>query len=150
MPGTYSQILLHAVFSTKRRASIITLEIQPRLYDYIGGIVRAQKGVVYALGGMSDHLHILLRWRTDAAISDLMRTVKARSSVWIHRTYPDYAAFAWQEGYAVFSVSKSAEPYVKSYIEHQAEHHKKRDFQEELLARLRANGVDFDARYVFD
>ena len=150
MPGTYSQILLHTVFSTKRRATIITPEVQPRLYDYIGGIVRAQKDVVYALGGMSDHLHMLLRWRTDATISDLMRTVKARSSVWVHRTFPSAASFAWQEGYAVFSVSKSAEPDVKSYIENQAEHHKKRDFQEEFLALLRAHGVDFDARYVFD
>ncbi|MFQ5412237.1 MAG: hypothetical protein ACE5EC_08055 [Phycisphaerae bacterium] len=68
----------------------------------------------------------------------------------MHRTYPDYAAFAWQEGYGVFSVSKSAEPDVKSYFEHQAEHHKKRDFQEELLALLRVHGVEFDDRYVFD
>ena len=150
MPGTYSQILLHTVFSTKRRATIITPEVQPRLYDYIGGIVRAQEGVVYALGGMSDHLHMLMRWRTDATIADLMRTVKARSSVWVHRTFPSAAAFAWQEGYAVFSVSKSAEQDVKAYIENQAEHHKKRDFQKELLALLHAHGVDFDARYVFD
>ncbi len=150
MPGTYSQILLHAVFSTKRRATMITPEVQPRLYDYIGGIVRAQKGVIYALGGTSDHIHMLLRWRTDSAIADLMRTVKARSSVWIHRTFPDSARFAWQEGYAVFSVSKSAEPDVKAYIENQAEHHKKRDFQEELLALLRSHGIDFDARFVFD
>lgn len=150
MPGTYSQILLHTVFSTKRRATIITPEVQPRLYDYIGGLVRAQKGVVYALGGMSDHLHMLMRWRTDGTIADLMRAVKARSSVWVHRTFPSAAAFSWQEGYAVFSVSKSAEQDVKSYIENQAEHHKKRDFQEELLALLSAHGVDFDARYVFD
>lgn len=150
MPGTYSQILLHTVFSTKRRATLITPAIQPRLYDYIGGIVRAEKGSIYAIGGMSDHLHLLLRWRTDATIADLMRTVKARSSVWVHRTFSDAAAFSWQEGYAVFSVSKSAEPDVKAYIENQAEDHKKRDFQEELLALLRAHGVDFDPRYVFD
>ncbi len=150
MSGTYSQILLHVVFSTKNRAALIKPEIQTRLYDYIGGLVRAEKGKLYAVGGMADHVHLLLRWRTDAAVADLMRTVKARSSLWIHKTFPSFCAFAWQEGYAVFSVSKSGEADVKRYIENQAEHHQKPDFKVELLALLRVHGVDFDERYVFD
>ena len=150
MPGTYSQILLHVVFSTKGRAALITPDVQDRLHGYIGGIVRAEKGTVYAIGGTQDHVHLLLRWRTDAAVADLMRTVKARSSLWVHQTFPSSASFAWQEGYAVFSVSKSAEHDVKAYVETQAEHHRKRDFQEELLALLRAHGVTFDRRYVFE
>ena len=150
MPGTYSQILLHVVFSTKQRSSYITPEIQGRLYDYLGGIIRAEKGTVYAIGGMPDHLHILLRWRTDGAISDLMRTLKARSSRWVHETFPNSGGFAWQEGYAVFSVSKSAEANVKAYIENQAEHHRKRDFAEELLALLHAHGIEYDERFVLD
>ena len=79
-----------------------------------------------------------------------MRTVKARSSKWIHETFPECAAFAWQEGYSVFSVSKSEEQAVKKYIAGQAEHHKRESFQSELLQMLRANGVTFDERYVFD
>ncbi len=150
MPGTYSQILLHVVFSTKQRRPYITGDIRARLYEYVGGITRAEKGTVYAIGGMPDHLHILLRWRTDGAISDLMRTVKARSSRWAHETFPDSSAFAWQEGYAVLSVSKSSEADVKAYIENQAEHHKKRDFAEELLALLRAHGIEYDRRFVLD
>ena len=150
MPGTYSQILLHVVFSTKGRAALIKPQLQERLHSYIGGIVRAEQGTLYAIGGMPDHVHLLLRWRTDVAIADLMRTVKARSSLWIHQTFPSFASFAWQEGYAVFSVSKSAEQDVKAYIENQPEHHKSRDFQEELLAFLRAHDISFDARYVFD
>ncbi len=150
MPGTYSQILLHAVFSTKRRAAFIKPQIQSRLCDYIGGIVRAERGTLYAIGGTADHVHLLLRWRTDGTIADLMRTVKARSSLWVHKTFTGAAAFAWQEGYAVFAVSKSAEPDVKRYIESQLDHHKKRDFKEELLALLRAYGVEFDGRYLFD
>jgi REP element-mobilizing transposase RayT len=150
MPGTYSQILLHVVFSTKGRAAFIKPELQPRLYDYIGGIVRAQKGALYAIGGIPDHVHLLLRWRTDGTIADLMRTVKARSSLWVHQTFPTLAAFGWQEGYAAFSISKSAEAGVKAYIENQVQRHKKRDFQEELVALLRAHGVSFDPRYVFD
>lgn len=150
MPGTYAQILFHVVFSSKRRHPLITPEIQPRLYAYIGGIVRAEKGTLYAIGGMSDHVHMLLRWRTDDALANLMRTVKARSSLWVHQTYADSAAFAWQEGYAVFSVSKSIEPAVTEYIEHQAQHHRKHDFKDELLALFNVHGVEFDRRFVFD
>jgi hypothetical protein len=78
-----------------------------------------------------------------------MRNVKARSSAWVHATFPQ-KPFAWQDGYSVFSVSKSAEQDVKRYIEHQVEHHQKRDFREELLALLRAHGIEFEERYVFD
>jgi len=150
MPGTYSQLLLHIVFSTKGRAPWITPQVAERLYPYIGGIVRAEKGVLYDIGGIEDHVHLYLRWRPDGSISDLMRTVKARSSKWVHDTFPNLAAFAWQEGYSVFSVSKSQEDFVKKYIAGQAKHHKKEDFQPELLCFLRAYSVEFDEKYVFD
>lgn len=150
MPGTYSQILLHVVFSTKRREPWIKPEIAERLYSYIGGIVRAERGVLHDIGGIEDHIHIFLRWRTDGPISDLMRTVKARSSKWVHETYPNLATFAWQEGYSAFSVSKSQEEAVKRYIAGQEEHHKREDFKSELLRILRAHGVEFDEKYVFD
>jgi putative transposase len=150
MPGTYSQLLLHVVFSTKDRVPWITTDIADRLYPYIGGIVRAEKGVLYDIGGVEDHVHMYLRWRPDGSISELMRTAKARSSKWVHKTYPNLAAFAWQEGYSVFSVSKSQEGAVKAYIAGQAEHHKKEDFKSELLRILRAHGVEFDEKYVFD
>jgi putative transposase len=150
MPGTYSQILLHIVFSTKHREPWVTPEIAERLYPYMGGIVRAKRGVLYDIGGVEDHVHMYLRWRTDGAISDLLRTVKARSSKWVHDTFPELTAFAWQEGYSVFSVSKSQEEVVKRYIAGQAEHHQREDFKSELLRLLRAHGVEFDERYVFD
>ena len=150
MPGTYSQLLLHIVFATKARAPWITRDVAERLYPYIGGIVRAEKGVLYDIGGIEDHVHMYLRWRPDGSVSDLMRTVKSRSSKWVHETYPNLAAFAWQEGYSVFSVSKSQEEAVKKYIAGQVEHHKKEDFQSELLRILRAHGVEFDEKYVFD
>lgn len=150
MPGTYSQLLLHVVFSTKERTPWISTEIADRLYPYIGGIVRAEKGVLYDGGGVEDHLHLYLRWRPDGSVSNLMRTVKARSSKWIHDTFPDLCEFAWQEGYGVFSVSKSQEESVKKYIAEQAEHHRKEDFKSELLRTLRAHEVEFNEQYVFD
>lgn len=150
MPGTYSQILLHVVFSTKHRNPWITRDIAERLYPYMGGIVRAEKGTLYDIGGVADHVHMYLRWRTDGAVSDLMRTVKARSSGWIHDTFTDLRTFAWQEGYSVFSVSRSQESYVKAYIARQEEHHRKESFKSELLRLLVVHEIDFDERYVFD
>jgi putative transposase len=150
MPGTYSQLLLHVVFSTKSRNPWIATEVAQRLYPYIGGIIRAEKGVLYDIGGVEDHIHMYLRWRPDGSVSDLMRTVKSRSSKWVHDTFPALREFAWQEGYSVFSVSKSQEKAVKKYIAGQAEHHKKQDFKSELLRILRAHEVEFDERYVFD
>jgi putative transposase len=133
MPGTYSQLLLHIVFSTKRRQRSITPGIADRLYPYMGGIIRAEKGVLYDIGGVDDHVHLYLRWRPDASVSDLMRTVKARSSKWVHDTFSQLDAFAWQEGYRG-----------------QAEHHKKEDFKSELLRLLCAHGIEFDEQYVFE
>jgi REP element-mobilizing transposase RayT len=150
MPGTFSQILLHVVFSTKRREPRLAPDVAARLYPYIGGIVRAEDGVLYALGGAADHVHMYIRWRPSDSVSNLMRTVKARSSKWMHDAFPAREPFAWQEGYSAFSVSKSQEEAVKTYIAGQAEHHSREDFRTELLRLLRAHGVEFDERYVFE
>jgi len=148
MPGTYAQILLHIVFSTKRRKPWITANVACALYPYIGGIVRAEKGALLDIGGMEDHIHMYIRWRSNSAVSDLMRTVKSRSTKWVHETFPDLCAFAWQEGYSAFSVSKSQEEALKNYVAGQRDHHKKEDFTSELIRILRAHGVEFDAANV--
>lgn len=150
MAGTYSQVLLHVVFSTKNRQRWIAPEVAERLYPYLGGIIRAEEGVLYSIGGIEDHVHLYLRWRPDGAISDLLRTVKSRSSKWMHDTFAALRGFAWQEGYGVFTVSKSQEETVKTYIARQVRHHKKVDFKTEFLRLLKAHGIEFDERYVFD
>ena len=150
MPGTYSQLLFHVVFSTKHRQQWIAPEIALPLYAYVGGIIRSENGTLFSIGGIADHVHLYLRWKTDDSLSNLLRQIKAGSSKWIHKTYPQLSEFAWQEGYAAFSVSKSQEPAVKSYIEGQVEHHKKYDFKTELLRILRAHNIEFDERYVFE
>ncbi|MBC7834336.1 MAG: transposase [Phycisphaerales bacterium] len=96
MPGTFSQVLLHVVFSTKQRRPWFTPAVAERLYPYLGGIVRAERGTLYDVGGVEDHVHLYLRWRPDGAVSDLMRTVKARSSKWVHETFAELGDFAWQ------------------------------------------------------
>lgn len=150
MPGTYTELLYHVVFSTKGRSRWLTHEVTDRLYGYIGGIARDERCTLCAAGGVEDHVHLYLRMRPDLAVSDLMRSIKARSSRWLHETFPDLHDFAWQEGYGAFTVSKSQEEAVKRYIAGQAEHHRGEDFRSELLRLLKAHGVEFDPRYVFD
>ena len=150
MPGTYTRLLYHFVFSTKHRRPLITGDVEARLHQYMGGIVRSMNGVAIRIGGMPDHVHMLVRWRTDDTLAALMRTVKARSSAWIHTTFPRLSAFAWQEGYAAFTVSQSQADTVDAYVARQAEHHRKRTFQEELLEILRTHEVEYDERYIWD
>ena len=128
----------------------ISAEVAERLHPFIGGIIRAEKGVPIAIGGAEDHVHIYFGWKPEGSISNLMRVVKSRSSKWMHDTYADLPEFAWQEGYSAFSVSKSQEVAVKRYIENQSEHHAKQDFKSELLRLFRAHGVEFNEKYLFD
>jgi REP element-mobilizing transposase RayT len=150
MPGTYTELLYHIVFSTRGRRPWLTHETADRLYGYIGGIARDERCTLCAIGGVEDHVHLYLRMRPDMAVSDLMRSIKARSSCWLHETFPDLHDLAWQEGYGAFTVSKSQEEAAKRYIAGQAEHHRGEDFKSELLKLLRAHGVEFDPRYAFD
>ncbi|MCX5661012.1 MAG: IS200/IS605 family transposase [Planctomycetota bacterium] len=150
MPGTYHQILYHAVFSTKERVDWITPPIAKRLHPFLGGLIRGDGGVALQIGGVEDHVHIYFRWRPDKSISDLMRLVKAKSSMWVHKEFPKLGEFAWQEGYGLFSVSKSQEKRVVSYIERQPIHHRREDFKSELLRLLDAHEVKYEKRYVFE
>lgn len=147
LAGTYSQIVIHVVFSTKDREAWIDSVWADHLYGYIGGIVRDEGGMLLAAGGVADHVHLLIGLKPDVAMSDMMREVKSRSSKWVHAEFEK--RFAWQEGYAAFSVSASMVDVVRGYIARQEERHRKSDFKSELLEFLRAHGVEFDERYVF-
>lgn len=147
MPSTWPQVLLHILCSTKSRTPSIETDVADDLYGFIGGIVRDEGGMLLAIGGMPDHVHMLVRWGTDKAISELMRHVKTRSSRWMHKSR-GVSAFAWQVGYGVFSVSQSQAEGVKAYIRRQPEHHAKRSFREELVALLKAHEVEYDEKYL--
>jgi putative transposase len=148
MPTSWSQILLHVVFSTKHRLPQIPDQTRPDLHAFIGGIVRQQRGALLAAGGMPDHIHLLIRIGTDRSVGDLLREVKARSSRWMRQQ--SLSGFRWQAGYGAFSVSRSQEAAIRRYIDAQPEHHRKRDFKQEFLALLRAHGVEVDERFIFD
>ncbi|HSH17648.1 MAG TPA: IS200/IS605 family transposase [Verrucomicrobiae bacterium] len=150
MPGTYHSLKLHLIFSTKHRERWLSESVRNRVHDYLGGIIRGERGMPLGIGGVEDHVHILFTWRTDAPISDLVRILKANSSRWIHESFAGLRTFAWQEGYAVFSVSESQVEKVRTYIANQVEHHRVKPFKEELEEFLRIHRVDYDPRYLWD
>ena len=101
-----------------------------------------------AIGGMADHVHLLVGGRATICLADLVRDVKAVSSRWMHEEM-GVAEFSWQEGYGAFSVSPSQRETVREYISRQEEHHRVRTFQEEYLELLKRSGVEFDERYLW-
>ena len=150
MPQSFGSLYFHLVFSTKNRQPLIDAELQTRLYEYIGGILRAEKSVLLAAGGMPDHVHLLVSLSRELSIAEAVRLVKANSSKWIHATFAERQQFTWQAGYGAFSVSFSNLPDVKNYLARQAEHHRVRTFQDELREFLRRHELEWDERYVWD
>jgi REP element-mobilizing transposase RayT len=146
MAGTFSKLLYHVVFSTKRRTAFLGPALRTPLYPYLDGILRRQGGWLLAVGGMPDHVHLLLRLNPDTPISEVVRHLKGGSSKWVREQPGLCADFAWQLGYAAFSVSASAEAKVRAYIDGQENHHRKTNFRQELLGLARTHGIELDDR----
>jgi REP element-mobilizing transposase RayT len=141
---------VHLVFSTKNRHPFIDRELAPRLYGYVGGIVRNTGSALLAIGGVEDHVHLLVSLGRQTCIADLVRDVKSNSSGWVHETFPGREKFAWQAGYGAFGVSVSFLERVKAYIASQEKHHKKETFQDEFRKFLTRHRLEWDERYVWD
>jgi putative transposase len=149
MSHSYSYLLSHLVFSTKERRPCLDAELQPRVFAYLGGIIRELGGKALMVGGMPDHVHLLLSLSPTHAPADVVRVAKANSSRWVHETWPGHADFAWQTGYGIFSVSRSNQDAVLAYIANQAEHHARQTFQEEFVSLLNKHGVEYDERFIW-
>ncbi len=150
MANTYTSLHFHIVFSTKHRQRWIIPEVEDRIWRYLGGIARENRMTPLMIGGVEDHVHLLLGLPATLAVSQAVQLIKGGSSKWIHETFPELAMFAWQDGYGAFSIGKSQIPDTTAYIGNQREHHRQRTFQEEYLAFLRKHEIEFDERYVFD
>ncbi|HYM74690.1 MAG TPA: IS200/IS605 family transposase [Candidatus Dormibacteraeota bacterium] len=148
MSHTSGNILLHFIFSTEGRRPLIKPGLRDALFAYLGGIVREMNGTALIINGDVDHVHMLIRLRPVHSAAEIARVVKANSSRWVREKHS--AAFAWQTGYGVFSVSESSVAAVTKYIAGQEEHHKKHSFQEEYVAFLKKNHVEYDPRYIWN
>jgi REP element-mobilizing transposase RayT len=149
MAQSYTNLLYHIIFSTKDRRPLIASEYEARLYDYIGGTVRGLGGVSLELNGTEDHVHLLAKLRPDKALADVLRDLKANASGWLHDVFPALKGFSWQRGYGAFTVSQSNVEGVRRYIARQKTHHAKVSFRDEFIRFLKANGIEYDERYLF-
>ena len=149
MSHSYSSSLFHCVFSTKERRRLITPELGERLLPYIGGIAKKNGMTVLAIGGVEDHVHLLVSLPATMDLSKAIQLIKGGSSKWVHETFPAHRRFAWQQGYGAFSVGISQVEDTRRYIARQREHHQQRSFKEEFLAILERHGIEYDRRHVW-
>jgi putative transposase len=144
---TYISDLVHCVFSTKQRRNLITDDVRGDLWAFLGGIARKNGFKALIVGGTENHVHILLSLPATMPLAKAMQLVKGASSRWMNEK--GLGDFAWQEGYGAFTVGISQKEQTMAYIRSQAEHHRKRSFEEEFLGFLKKHGVEYDPQYVW-
>jgi len=149
MSHTYTSAHYHCVFSTKHHERHLTPELRQRLWPYMGGIAKEHGMKALAVGGVEDHVHLLISLPAKISVSKAMQLIKGGSSKWVHDTFPDKRAFAWQEGYGAFAVGVSQIADTVAYINGQEEHHRKRSFKEEFVAFLKKHDLKYDERFVW-
>lgn len=150
MAQSLSKLYIHLVFHIKNNAVKINQENKNDLYAYIGSIIKDNSSIPVIINGTEDHLHILCVMSKSISLAALTEEIKRHSSRWIKTIGPHYSNFAWQGGYAGFSVSQSLHDKTKKYIQNQEEHHRKMTFKEELLLFLKEYGIEYDERYLWD
>jgi REP element-mobilizing transposase RayT len=148
MPQTLSFNLVHIVFSTKNRAPLINDDIGPGLHAYLAGTARKLDCECFRVGGVADHVHLAVRLATTRTAAKIVSEIKTGSSVWMKEQ--GVREFAWQRGYALFSVSPADIGALLSYIDEQQAHHRKRDFRDEMRAFFEKYHIAFDERFVWD
>ena len=157
MANTYHPIYLQAVFAVKYREAVIEKSWRSQLLGVIGNLINEANCKTIIVNGVEDHprysagqvIHCLLGLRPVVSVSELMKTVKSKSSKYINDYSLTPARFEWQEGYGVFSYSQKEMDAVYKYIQHQEEHHKVHTFREEYLELLKEFNVEYDAQYIF-
>ncbi len=150
MASTLTNLLYHIVFTTRKKQNLIIPVLSVKLYPYIGGIIREEKGKLLKIGGTLNHVHILARFSASVSVSEMLRRIKGSSSKWVNEISRGTQHFSWQRGYGAFSVSESSVENVAGYIENQEEHHKKITFEEEFLLLLHKHNISYDEKYIWD
>ena len=150
MPQSLSKVILHIIFSTKDREPWLDSDARPRMHAYLATVCRDLGADLAHVGGVADHVHVVITLPRTISQAQLIEHIKKVSSKWMKTLEARYRGFFWQRGYGVFSVSPSQLEAVRQCVETQPEHHRTRTFQEEYRELLRRHGVDFDERYVWD
>ena len=149
MANTYYQLYYHIVFAVSNREATIMESWREELYKYITGAIRNQGCELIAIGGMADHIHILVQIPPKITISSFVQSLKIQSTNWINEKHFCKGKFGWQEGYGAFTASRSHVPQIKNYIFNQKSHHKQKAFVEEYITMLNGYGVEYNKDYIF-
>ena len=144
---SYVSSYFHCVFATKERRPILTPALRERLWAFLGGIARQNEMKALVIGGVEDHVHLLLSLPSTLSIAKAMQLIKGGSSKWVHDTFPEHRLFNWQ---AAFAVSVSQLDRTIAYVKSQPEHHRKITFHDEFLALLKKHRIEFDERYLWE
>ena len=149
MSQSLCKIYLHIIFHVKTTSPNIADEHLERVHSYIGQLVNSTGCQVIRVGGINDHVHIVCLLSRNENVAHLVEEVKRNSSRWIKTIDARYEQFAWQGGYAVFSVSQSVVDKTVAYVSNQSEHHKRVSFRDEYIQFLKLYNIEYDERYVF-
>ena len=150
MAQSLSLLLVHIVFSTRERKGWITDAIRPELHAYMASVAGTGENFCFRVGSVEDHVHVAVLLARNATVARLVEALKVSSSKWIKTKGPEFAGFRWQRGYAAFSVGPADRQALLEYIDAQAAHHRKRDYQAEMRALFTKYGVAFDERFVWN
>ena len=149
MSQSLSKLYVHAIYHVKNNECLIRPEDENELYAYIGGVLNLSKSIPIIINGTENHIHVLCIMSKNISLADLLEDIKRNSSRWIKTKGTHYRNFAWQGGYAGYSVSQSKVEIVKKYIENQKEHHKHQSFKDEYIQFLKENGIDYNEDYLW-
>ncbi|MBV6483658.1 MAG: hypothetical protein KFKLKKLM_00110 [Flavobacteriales bacterium] len=146
--STYTQILYQIVFSTKHREQTLDANNRKELYQYIWGILKNKKCHLYQIGGIEDHVHIIIHLHPSVSLANLVKDIKLASSEFI-KTNKLFKNFnGWQSGYVAFTYSIEAKENLINYVKNQEQHHKIKSFKDEYLEILKEHGIDYDEKYL--
>ena len=149
MANTFTSLHYHVIFSTKNREPAIDQKIEQRVWSYLGGIARENDMKALLVGGIENHIHLLLGIPASLSVSQALKLIKGGSSGWMKETFPGLSGFGWQDGYAAFTVSKSQVPEIEEYIRGQRKHHCVKTFEDEYRTFLEKHEIDYKEEYVF-
>ena len=149
MAKTYTQLYIHIVFSVKHRQNLIHKSWKEELYKYITGIVKGKSQKLYSIGGVENHIHILVSIKPGISISDLVKYIKHGSNLWIQEKRFMRGKFEWQEGFGAFTVSSSQLKKTITYINNQEQHHRRVSFEEEYVEFMRKYEIEYEDKYLF-
>ncbi len=149
MAQSLSKLYIHLVFHVKNTSVLIRNEDKSKLYAYMGTIIKDNESIPILINGTNDHVHILCVMSKNIALAKLTEEIKRHSSRWIKTVNQYYKKFAWQGGYAGFSVSPSLHEKTKNYIYNQEQHHKKMTFKEELILFLKEYKIEYNEDYLW-